>query len=87
MSTPRNDTALVFETPDQIAYYRITVIKGALKKEVLARQHGFSLGRALRPQLAKEFGLKPRDSHDKYIAYCETQQAILLAKRPTQKEQ
>lgn len=78
--------AIAFVTDDERAYYRFTVTKGRIKMEEKGLK--FRDG-AIRPKLAKEFGLKPRDPYSAYIAYCETQQALLLAKRtfPTKKEQ
>lgn len=73
--------AQVFQTPDEIAYYRFTALKFALKREMICKQYGMTVPRAIRPQLAKEFCLGPRAPYTTYIAYCETQQAVLLAKR------
>ena len=50
----------------QYDYYRLANLKGMLKLEKVGLK--FSKGRALRPQLAKEFGLSPRAPHDDYIA-------------------
>jgi hypothetical protein len=69
--------ALVFDTPNQIGYVRFASLKAALKMEKVGLK---TRGGALRPRLAKEFGLKPRDSFDTYIAHCETQMAVLKAK-------
>lgn len=83
MTTPQQESnaqfaAQTFSTPDEIAYFRFCQLKYALKVEALGLKHK---GGALRPKLATEFGLKPRDPLTAYIAYCETQQALLLAKR------
>jgi hypothetical protein len=48
--------------------FRLLSIKHQLKLEKLGLK---SSGGALRPRLAVEFGLKPRDSHDKFIAKIE----------------
>lgn len=45
--------------------FRLASIRGQLKLEKAGLK---SSGGALRPRLAKEFNLKPRDSHDKFIA-------------------
>lgn len=71
-------TPQVFQTPDEIAYYRFASLKFRLGVERAGMT--FRDG-ATRPQLAAEFGLKPRDPLTAYIAYCETQMALLLAKR------
>lgn len=72
---------VVLSGPTEVSYGRFAALKGALKMEKVGLK---SRGGALRPRLAKEFGLKPRDSYDAYIAYCESQMAILLAERRAQ---
>jgi len=62
MSTDRIATC---DTPNEIAYFRLASLKGQLKLE--SKGLKMSTGRALRPQIAAEFGLKPRDSYDKFI--------------------
>jgi hypothetical protein len=54
-------------TPEVI-YIRFSSIKAQLKLEKLGLK---SRGGALRPRLAKEFGLSPRAKHEEYIAYCQ----------------
>jgi hypothetical protein len=68
----------VIDTPEGIQYVRLASLKGMLKLEHLGMT---SRGGALRPRLAAEFGLKPRDSHAKFIAYCEKKMAEFLANR------
>ena len=51
--------------PNQIALYRLSVLKAKLKMEKVGLK---SSGGALRPQIAAEFGLKARDSYDTFIA-------------------
>lgn len=72
------EKSIVVNTPDGISYFRFASIKGMLNLESKGL---YGRGGALRPRLAKEFGLKPRDSYAKYIAYCEAQMAILLANK------
>lgn len=48
--------------------FRLVSVKHQLKMEKVGMK---SSGGPLRPRLAKEFGLKPRDPHDKYIAKVE----------------
>lgn len=50
--------------PMQMDFYRLAVVKQCLKLEKLGMHH--SRG-AIRPMIAKELGLKPRDSYAKYI--------------------
>jgi hypothetical protein len=47
-------------------FFRLLQIRGMLKLEKVGLTH--SSGLRIRPRVAKEFGLKPRDSYDKYIA-------------------
>jgi hypothetical protein len=55
-------------TGDGVTYFRMASLKSQLRLEKVGMK---SSGGALRPRLAKEFGLKPRDSHDLYIAHCQ----------------
>ena len=57
--------------------FRLLSIKHQLKLEKLGLK---SSGGALRPRLAKEFGLKPRDSHATYIAKIEEELAKIEAR-------
>ncbi len=61
-----------------VAYARFASLKGALKLESVGMK---TRGGSLRPKLAKEFGLKPRDSFDKYIAHCIGKMEECLEKR------
>jgi hypothetical protein len=62
-----NKETVVLSTPTEINFGRFSVLKGKLKLESKGLK---THGPALRGQLAQEFGLKPRDSYDKYIQYC-----------------
>lgn len=73
-----NNETICLSGPDQVAYARLAVIKGRLKLESKGLKFR---GASTRGQLAVEFGLKPRDGYDKYIAYCEKKMAEALAKR------
>jgi len=53
------------QTPDEISIFRLLSVKHQLNFEKMGMK---SSGGALRPRLAKEFGLKPRDSYEMYIA-------------------
>ena len=53
---------------DAISRYRLCVLKQHLKLEQKGLKHS---GGAIRPRIAAELGLKPRDSHDKFIAKLE----------------
>jgi hypothetical protein len=50
-----------------VRYARFASLKYQLKLEQAGMK---SSGGALRPRLAKEFGLKARDGHASYIGYC-----------------
>lgn len=63
-------------TPDQIAYFRLASQKAQLKMEKIGLK---SSGGPLRPRLAAEHGLKPRDSHDKFIAAIQTKMDAMVA--------
>jgi hypothetical protein len=52
-------------TGQGVNVFRWASVKAQLKLEQLGMR---SSGGPLRPRLAQELGLKPRDSHDKYIA-------------------
>jgi hypothetical protein len=68
----------VINDPDGIAYARLATLKGALKLEKAGMK---TKGGALRPRIAAEFGLKPRDSHDAFIAKVQEKMDALLAQR------
>lgn len=71
---------IVLSGPEQVKYGRFASLKGSLNLESKGLK---TRGGALRPRLAKEFGLKPRDSYDKYIAYCQDQMdKLLVAQQP-----
>jgi len=53
---------------DAIARYRLCTLRQALKLEQKGLKHS---GGAIRPRIAAELGLKPRDSYDKFIAKLE----------------
>lgn len=59
-----NQPAIVFDTPASIRFYRLCSLRGMLRMESKGMK---SRGGALRPQIAEELGLKPRDSYDKFI--------------------
>jgi hypothetical protein len=50
-------------TGGHIAVYRWVTIKHALRLEKLGMRHSHG---AIRPRVASELGLKPRDSYDKF---------------------
>jgi hypothetical protein len=52
-------------TRTEIETFRLTSLKGQLKLESKGMKRS---GGAIRPRVAAEFGLKPRDSYDKFIA-------------------
>lgn len=62
-------------TPDQIAFFRLASLKQQLKLEKVGLK---SSGGAIRPRIATEFGLKPRDSHDKFIAAVQAKMDAML---------
>jgi hypothetical protein len=68
---------------DEMAYYRLAVIKGRLKLEANGLR---GRGGAMRPRMAAEFGLKPRDTFEAFIAVAERRMAALLEKKRAQAE-
>lgn len=66
---------------DEIAYYRLAVIKGRLKLEANGLR---GRGRAMRPRMAAEFGLNPRDTFAAFITVAEGRMAALLEKARSQ---
>lgn len=75
MSTNKD---IVCNTPEAIAHFRLSSLKYQLKMEKIGLK---SSGGPIRPRIAKEFGLKPRDSHDKFIAVIQAQMDELVAKK------
>lgn len=58
---------MIAATPDRIAHVRICSLRGMLRLEKAGMK---SRGGALRPKIAAELGLKPRDSYDTFIKAC-----------------
>lgn len=73
-----NNETIVMSTKEELSYANYAIMKGALKMEKAGLK---SRGGALRPRLAAQFGLKKTAPHDDFIAYCESQMVILLAKK------
>lgn len=71
-----NQEATVLSGELEISYARYASLKGALKLEKVGLK---SRGGALRPKLAKEFGLSPRAPYDQYINHCICKMNELLA--------
>jgi hypothetical protein len=69
-------------TGEGVTYFALASQKMQLKMEKRGLK---SSGGPLRPRLAAQHGLKPRDSHDKFIEVIEGKMAAILAAR--QKEQ
>jgi hypothetical protein len=78
LKNPFRDDGLAFTTEDEIAFFRFASLKHQLKLEGRGLR---SSGGALRPRLAAEFGLGPRDSREHYIDYCQARMDELKAKR------
>ena len=76
--TTQSKGAVSVSTPEGIDYFRFSSVKAQLKMEKVGLK---SSGGALRPRLAKEFGLSPRAPHDDYIAYCVARMNECLEKR------
>lgn len=64
-------------TPDGVEYFRLANLKQQLKLEKLGMR---SRGGAIRPRIAKEFGLNPRAPHASYIEIVEQRMEALRTK-------
>lgn len=62
-------------TPAGIQRFRLLSLRGMLKLERAGMK---TRGGALRPRIAAEFGLRSRDSYDKFLAVIEAQLASQL---------
>jgi hypothetical protein len=67
----------VLNTPEAIELFRLSSLKGRIYLESKGMK---SRGRTTRALIAKEFGLNPRDSHDKFTEAIVTKIAELKAK-------
>lgn len=73
--------AIIFQTPDEIAYFRLAALKGRVKLE----SKGMKMrGGSTRAFLAREFGLRPRASYEVVIKECERRMQALIDKRATE---
>lgn len=70
-----NGGSVTVATGAGIAAFRLLSIRGMLKLEKLGMKH--SRG-AIRPKVAAELGLKPRDSYDTFLARIE--ECLVLVK-------
>lgn len=63
--------------PNGIAICQLLALKGAIRLESIGMKHSSG---ALRPRWAAKLGLKPRDSHAKYIETIEARVKEIEAK-------
>ncbi|MFA9216829.1 MAG: hypothetical protein ACEQSK_06955 [Sphingomonadaceae bacterium] len=75
--------SIVFDTPDGIEYAGLAGIKYQLKLEKVGMK---TRGGPVRPRIAAQLGLRPRASHDDFIAAVEAKMAALRDKQSTSKE-
>jgi hypothetical protein len=61
---------------NQMEAYRLSVIKTRLRFEAVGMK---GRGGAMRPRMAAEFGLSPRDSFERFIAVAEERRVALVA--------
>lgn len=64
--------------PDEITYYQLATLKGALRMEKVGLSHSAMRGKKLRPMWAAKLGLKPRDSYDTFIEAVQARMNTLL---------
>lgn len=76
--------AQVHSTPEAIAHFRLCSLKGHVRLESYGMKN--SSGRAIRPILAKELGLKPLDGYDMYIAALDAKIEASLAAMPVREK-
>lgn len=74
-TTPKGFTC---KTPDEIAYFRLASLRGALRLAAVGMK---SRGGALRPKLAAEFGLTARAPYPDFIAAIEAKMATIREAR------
>lgn len=55
---------MILSNPDQIRNYQLRVVRSAIKLEEKGLKHS---GGSVRARWATELGLKPRDSHAKFV--------------------
>lgn len=67
------------QSQQELDYYQLAILKSNLRMEKVGMKHSAQSGKALRPQLAEQFGLKPRDSYDMYIAEVQRRMDAILA--------
>lgn len=67
------------QSQQELDYYQLAFLKSNLRMEKVGMKHSAQRGKALRPQLAEHFGLKPNDPHDKYIAEVQRRMDAILA--------
>ena len=66
----------VASTPEAISYVRLASLKGMVNLESKGLK---SRSGPIRPKIAAEFGLKPRDSYDKFIAAIVAKMETIIA--------
>lgn len=66
---------LTATTPAEIAAFRLLSLRGMLRMEKVGMK---TRGGALRPRIAAEMNLKPRDSYEQYIAAIDAKLAIII---------
>lgn len=74
------DQGFTVNTPNGVSYFRLSSLKLQLKMEAKGLK---STGGAIRPRIAAEFGLKPRDSHEKYIQVIQAKMDEILKQQNT----
>lgn len=79
MTTQAKATAI--DTPEGIQYAGYATLKSQLKMEKIGLTHSAMRGKKLRPMWAETLGLKPRDSHDAFIAECQRRMDEIIANK------
>lgn len=70
------DQTITLSGEDELAYFRLAQLKGALKIEGAGMKVRQS---PLRPKIAAEFGLKPRAKHSEFISVIQAKMDQMIA--------
>jgi hypothetical protein len=69
----------VFQTPDEIEYFRLASLKAAVKLEAVGIK--VRAGNAVTPQVRMQLGLKRRAPHAEVIALLQSKMDIILSRK------
>jgi hypothetical protein len=70
---------LVFQTPDEIEYFRLASLKAAVRLESIGLK--VRAGNLITPQVRMQLGLKRRAPHAEVIALLQSKMDIILSRK------